>query len=370
MKNNLRSCGCLLIGWAVLTCLAGDLLGQDYNGALEKIFFGRQPSAKAEAMGRSLVATSADAFSAFYNPASTSLKPGWLISASYAGPYYLADKADYTFIGATYHFGNLGVLGLQLFRFSFGEPLFVTDINDPNAQSEKMTPTTSLYSLNYSRETIKDFYVGINFNLVRDKLVDTANSYLIDVGLLKIFRFHQRHSSVKSVSLGASLFNVSNSKMVSDFGPDRKITEILPRTLHVGAACQFFWGRSQLNSVELQTFGLLLHVAYQDLLNSKYLNGFQTGAELSFLQLLFVRLGYYRTDQDDFGFSDTNKNHLSDFTYGFGIALPVSKLTKKNIPLNVQFDMTSLKQPSFIKNYDKWANFSVFNLSINWQFNK
>ena len=54
----------------------------DYIGGFEYYYFNRQPSAKAEAMGRSAVATEIDAFDCLYNPALISLNNGLCLGGS------------------------------------------------------------------------------------------------------------------------------------------------------------------------------------------------------------------------------------------------------------------------------------------------
>lgn len=212
----------------------------------------------------------------------------------------------------------------------------------------------------------KNLYVGINVNYVRDKTVVVGKSYPIDLGLLKIFNFRKN----QKISFGASLYNITNSKIVYDLNNNLDINlgikQAIPISFHLGASYQFFWGNSTLNAVALKTFGILLQLEYQDLFNSKFHNGFRTGAELSFLEMMYVRLGLYREDINDHGFPDVNKSNLTDFTYGLGIEIPINKFTRTKTPLNVKFDITTMKQPSFIENFNNWENFSVYNLSVNW----
>jgi len=368
MQQSYYRNGFVLIGLLLVTFLAGTAIAKDYNGALDFLFFGRQPSAKAEAMGKSMVANGVDAFAAFYNPASISQNKGLVLSTSYASPYYLANKANFKFIGATYKLDKYGVLGLSLYRFSFGSPIFITTETGPDATNETFTPTTSMYSLTFSTETFKDLFVGLNFNFVRDKTVVTGKSYPIDFGLLKVFRFKKNGRTFQRITLGASLYNITNSSIEYNFDQRTPTKEVLPRTLHIGASYQSSFGKSQLNSIELNTFGILLQVEYQDLLNSKFHNGFKAGAEFSFIEMFYLRFGFYDENTNDFGFPATNKNRLTDFTYGFGIEIPINKFTKTRTPIDIKLDMTNMKQPSGIKGFDNFGNFSVYSLSVNWQF--
>ncbi len=79
---------------ALLFLLTASAVAQ-YDGSYSEVFFGRQPSARVEAMGRGSVALFADGFSSFYNPALLSEVGKATVSLSDARPYYLLDKALY-----------------------------------------------------------------------------------------------------------------------------------------------------------------------------------------------------------------------------------------------------------------------------------
>ena len=91
---------------------------QNYNYAF---FYGRQPSAKAEALGRTLVASEDNAFTVFYNPAGLTLIKCLHVGFSYASPFYLADKANYNFLGVAYNTGRYGTISFNRFHYSLHE---------------------------------------------------------------------------------------------------------------------------------------------------------------------------------------------------------------------------------------------------------
>jgi outer membrane receptor protein involved in Fe transport len=66
--------------------------GQYDYGFLQEIFFGRQPSARAEALGRSYAAVDGDLTTIFFNPAGTATLKGLEIDGSYAAPYFYPKK--------------------------------------------------------------------------------------------------------------------------------------------------------------------------------------------------------------------------------------------------------------------------------------
>ncbi len=119
-----------------------------------------------------------------------------------------------------------------------------------------------------------------------------------------------------------------------------------------------------MDSDSLNTLRLLVLADYQLLLNSDYHSGLHTGLELRFLEMLSFRIGYFIESQYDYGLAVENESKISDFTYGLGLQIPLNKLSR--IPLNIQFDYTSLAQPSYTKSQTSWDNFSTFTLRLNW----
>ncbi|MHA1302021.1 MAG: hypothetical protein ACTSO9_21605 [Candidatus Helarchaeota archaeon] len=118
-------------------------------------------------------------------------------------------------------------------------------------------------------------------------------------------------------------------------------------------------------SPKLNIFSILFTSEYQDLFNSKYRTGFRIGTEISLFEMFAFRLGYYRETLDDYGYS-SNKDLLDDITFGFGFQLPLYTITEKKIPLNFKFDMTTLQQPSYTREFDNWENFKVYSFSVHW----
>jgi hypothetical protein len=117
----------------------------------------------------------------------------------------------------------------------------------------------------------------------------------------------------------------------------------------------------------LNTFAGLVHLEYQDLLNSKYYSALRAGGELRFFEMIAIRLGYYRETQEDFGY-DINRDFIEDVTYGFGAELPLDVIGPKGLPVRIKVDITKLEQPSYTKGTTPWGDFTVYSLSANWGY--
>lgn len=153
---------------AMFAGVFSETFSQNYNGVFPEFFLGRQPSARAEAMGRGLSAVTGDALSYYYNPAGMASLKGLNVNASFAGPFYLLDEASYNFLGASYKIEKYGTIGFSRDYFTFGDEVIITD-EFGNPTGETYTPHGQNFRLNLSSEVIKDLYVGANLNLLQPR---------------------------------------------------------------------------------------------------------------------------------------------------------------------------------------------------------
>ncbi|MHA1302020.1 MAG: hypothetical protein ACTSO9_21600 [Candidatus Helarchaeota archaeon] len=199
----------ILIHFTLVPWITNAQIGNKYTDALEELYFGRQPSARTEAMGRCGVAIMEDVFSSFYNPAGLSFNNGLSLSGSYAEPYYLLQNANYNFIGIDYDFKNYGNIGLSRFRFNYGGIEYNGDTD---------SDFISMFILSYAFKPTKDFSLGFNINLIQKKSFQRSFYayrviYPVDVGLLKVFKFRGRKGINQRILIGASLFNIIVQKL-------------------------------------------------------------------------------------------------------------------------------------------------------------
>lgn len=207
--------------------------------------------------------------------------------------------------------------------------------------------------------------IGLNANYLNYNLTDNpANTVYFDFGLIKKFELGQQSAAGHSLNLGASISNLNFGDIEIDFNGN-KSTSDLPVINRYGIAYQFGLDKNWISDT-LNTFELVLSGDYQLLLNSEYLNGFHSGLEITFLEVLSGRIGYYQESIFDYNLPNANENELSAFTYGFGIQLPLHKLTK--LPFNLNFDYTNLPQPSYSKVFRETDNFSAYTIRLSWRF--
>ncbi len=329
-------------------------LGQ-YIGYDKAQFFNRQPSARAEAMGRSYSSIDGDITSSFYNPAGIATIEGAEFTSSFSSKYYLLEDAKYTYLGLGYRFHQYFTLGVTMNRLSLGEIIGV-DMQGGNESS--YTPNTTIYTISAASEPIKDLLVGLNTNLIVDQNSDneSPSSLYFDFGVIKNFYFNRDQNFQHKVGLGASIINFNYAKQTFSFGSDD-----LPVITRIGGNYQMTI-KSNPWLEELNAFRFLASLDYQWVLNSDFHRGIRTGGEILLMELLAIRAGYYHENQNDYG-QDVNTDEQSEFTFGLGIQAPLNKLT--NVPLLVNFDYASAPQPSGARDYT-FSNYSVYSLRVRW----
>ena len=58
---------------------------------------------------------------------------------------------------------------------------------------------------------------------------------------------------------------------------------------------------------------------------------------------------------------------MEEFTYGFGLSIPLYKFYEGKIPLNIKFDYANMKYPeSNDSNWIDYENINSYSLSVNW----
>ena len=350
-----------------------DSYSQTYNGVFQELYFGRQPSARAEAMGKGLASVTGDANSYFYNPAGPASLKGLNLNASFSNPYYVLNNAYYDFFGASYNINKYGTAGFSVDYFDYGINVNVTD--EFGNVTGTFTPKITNYRLNLASEVIPDLFVGLNLNLLNPDLNSgfslsvgnekgsEGNIFYFDLGVIKSFNFSSKSLDQK-INLGTSLINVNTASYSFS---DASQGDQLPVIFRIGAAYDLSLNDRTIVS-KLKSYNFLINIEYEDLFNSAVYGGVHTGLEFTFLEILSLRGGFYTQKINDHGFNSINENSLSEFTYGLGLNVPIKQLTNGETPVEFKFDFASMQQPSYIKIKTDWDNFFVYSFILNWIF--
>ncbi len=366
-KNNMFSNRMSDAIFPLIICSLFKLLpAGDYIGDLEYYYFTRQPSARAEAMGRSSVASESEAFSCLYNPALISLNKGLCLSGSYASPYGLLEDAVFSFLGITYTTEDYGSFGIGRYEFDDGFEGIATDENGNIIGS--FESTEYIYTLTYAYQFPLNYIIGINLSnyyhkqsiplMVGSETNDgISTAFPVDVGILKRIPIDEDKDISHQITFGASLFNILGTTIK---GSDR--SDPLPQIFHLGVAYKLQLG--QLTPQKLRPYQLYTQIEYQDVFNSDFYTGFKLGGEVALYEMLYFRLGYYTQTQNDYGIPG-NRDSIEDFTYGFGLVMPINALFGFKFIENIKFDMLVLDQDADNSPFGEIKDYSNYNLTIN-----
>ncbi|MDA3885668.1 MAG: hypothetical protein PF638_08750 [Candidatus Delongbacteria bacterium] len=345
----------------------------DDNEFFDKLYVDRQPSAKIESMGRCGVVVPDEMFSVFYNPAHISTINGVSVSSSIVSPYSMMDDSQFSFIG----------IGFSLKKkLSFGFSLY-------NYQSEKLdyvlpanivldNPESNDYKLTISLSPNRAFSIGVSGKYVSTNEIDSLfnqkvlKGYDMDVGIHQIVAVTRNRNFRQRTSIGISFINVFSA----DIGNYK-----LPRIMNTGVNFSFIPRVGtiipHINSVLFTFTG-----EYQKMWDSDYHSGMKFGSELLVAEIVSLRCGYYWdkvNDKDETIYYDNPADpefgeinykvyeYIEEFTYGFGLNIPLYRFYGSKIPLNIKFDYANMKYPesndSDLIDYD---NINSYSLSVNW----
>ncbi len=274
-----------LIGTFILVLMGGSALPQVYTGTYSDLFFGPQPGARAEAMGRSIASIPGDPNGYFYNPECLAEVKGLNIDGSAAVKE--SDAPNVTGCAA----------------FNIGKK-FGTGLSFEQSRSALNIRLTAAAVI------AEDLAAGINLNIfdADKKQINSSvwnsiggTTLYFDAGVMKRFKF-EKSESRDEIILGASLVNL-NSAGYESAGGDVK--EKLPVILRAGTSySRIFW----------KYFKGIVNVEYEDVINSKDYQSLHSGLEFGLDPLLFLRVGFFAQDVPG------KKTHTA-VTYGVGVNL-------------------------------------------------
>ena len=355
-----------LLIYVCLVLLGQSIQAQEsknaYNEKYDEILLLRQPSARSEAMGRGYVAAGEDIYSVYYNPAGIARTKGLQFNSTYTpSPILGRNNAFYQFFGLSGKISQYFTLALSNFSFNFGDPAIDRQDNRHG------TPLLKNYKLTAASQPIKNLFVGISANYLRKRnfSIRHASTYL-DIGAIKTVDFNIGDNLRNKISAGASIINVSFGKMAISTDETQLGTQTLPVIARAGVGYNIALTH-ELFTIEMDIIDVLLHFEYQNLLNYEYFTAYRGGCEVKLFEILALRAGTFAESVFDYGFPDFNFSTLSDFTYGFGLIVPFSKLTHERFNVDFFFDYTSLPQLGRSKINNEWKNFNTFNAGVNWK---
>jgi hypothetical protein len=369
---------------SLMICSASRGQAQSWLGASS--FFGHQPDARSEAMGRGNVALQGDVRNMSFNPAALMDLHGLDVYLHSADKWYTFENSEFEQGAMTYRIGERWSFGTAVDGSSISsEHLTFGDMIEPRRgfiyQTEDgfVAPTPRLM-LALASAPIEDLNVGIAVgNIPLDK--EDQDVVYRSLGLSHGGELPTTGSLHHAIRVGASMQNLTFSEESSTvyhmdyFGQvdtSYQITDRIPAIFRGGFGYTARW-RSGWLCDTLPTVAFTAHVQYDDDLTQRNRSAMRIGCEVLILDILAVRGGWYRESVDDQELPNTFTNALEQFTYGFGVQLPLGALTKGKAPIVIGFDYTSLPQVSYYADglgiHDEpWENFQSIGLRLNYGF--
>lgn len=226
--------------------------------------------ARALGMSKSVIASTQDVTSAYWNPAGlTGITKGWQAAAMHAE--YFASIAQYDYVGFATPIDATSTVGVTLIRFGVDDILDTTELidQDGNVDYDRVTKFSAAdYALlaSYARKSLKlkGLSYGVNAKIIYRQIGDYANAigFGFDAGL---------QYQIKKWRFGANLRDVTSTFNAWSYN-DEKI------------ATAFVDGRNELPSenLELTIPRLLLGAGRTFRLNEKYTLHAELGTDITF----------------------------------------------------------------------------------------
>lgn len=251
----------------------------------------------------------------FWNPAGLDVGDQGT-SAMFSYRSYIAD-IGVNYLAVSSRFSGLGSLGLTLRTFNIGE-IHVTTEDQTEGTGEIINPTFFVFGLTYSKLLTDHVSIGAAVNLVNESFANVgATGVAFDAGVQ-----YKNLGGMQGLSVGVSVKNIGTSMQYSGAGlwvqatdpnSERGLTNYkveaasaqMPSIIQIGLGYNKKLGENS---------NALLSVTFE---NDNYgTDQYRIGAEYSFRNSFFIRLGYlYSKDQGG------EKSIFQNYTLGAGVDL-------------------------------------------------
>jgi len=323
-----------------------------------EVFFGRQPSAQAEALGQTGVT-----YSDWINPAAD-FNNALTAYYSYANPFSYWDDVDY-------HYSSISARVTPNIKIGVSYQRTVDEFGFTELYN--YIENNSISKLNFNYQVANNFFVGINadyiYNWVNvDKYTTSIQNpigsskgekysekaWSTDLGLA--YKSTITNMPKHQLLLAASCQNAFATKLECS---TINYQEELPVILKIGSNWLYKKDEGNWSDYILQ-----FHYQYQKLLNSSMCEKHSFGLEYTFFQILTFRGGYF----NEVGNSNYYINDhftTSEFTYGSGLSLDFNRLLPyANLPITVKIDYAHLPlvqrtNPELFKNNTTFNSFTI-----------
>lgn len=236
-------------------------------------------------------------------------------NAMFSYRQYFADMSM-NFAAVSGRLGDLGSFGLSFRSLNIGD-IAVTTEDQPDGTGQIFSPSYFILGLTYSKQLTDRISIGTNFNIISeniDKVNSTGFSFDFGVQYNNLFDVQGFAVGVAVKNLGPTMTFSGNGTYVlandptSSRGPTYLRFDAASAELpsEIGIGLSYLRHFDEENSVTVAA-------AFQN--NNFTYDDYKFGAEYSFKDLLFVRVGYLASFQS----TDQTPNIWQNYTLGVGV---------------------------------------------------
>lgn len=357
-----------------ITVFTGKINSQNsyYNPTHYRgIFYGQPSSTQATGMGLTTI-TLGGIENAFYNPATVGLTEEKInVHLNYASGSQVYKGGKYPFLGVSYRVNDKFIVGISNLTWNDEKNSpWTTIIGGFDENVERRSQ--SVYTLVGAYEVIPNLNIGLSGNYLVDKAVDnnvTNSEFILSLGAVydkEVNWIKSENVSNQKIRFAGSLVNALMKNRIRITYQDFQHFRDLPIHLSLGSSYHLslpFTASFTENKGFFQgapkTMNLALHLQYRDVLkgskkdvtntNHEENTAFGIGAEAWFMDLFAFRMGYYLENRPSEGPKNdgSGSRWVTDkkkgFTWGFGVNLPLNRLSKGKIPFNSEVNFVTSK---------------------------
>ena len=361
------------------------------------IFYGQLTSSRAAGMGLTTI-TLGGIENVVYNPASIGLERNIVnVYLNYSTGDQNFTGGKYGFFGASYKVNKKLVVGLSRQRWGEKDSPWSSILGGVNLNVNSRSQL--MYTLAGAYEVIPNLQIGLSGNYLIDKFVEnniTNTEFIASLGAIydmDVDWIKLNNLENQKIRFAGSFVNLTMKNRIEVTFEDHLEYENVPIHLTLGtsyhASLPFnpdFLSNQQLFSDAPKFVDLSMHLQFRDVLKGPEKTAFTTdheqntsfgiGTEALFMEMIAFRLGYYFEKRpNEFWQGNhwvtTNKQGL---TFGYGVKVPVNKLTQNKVPFDVDVDLVTFKVLNELnkKNYTHPEIFTsnnflfAFGLKLKW----
>ncbi len=234
-------------------------------------FLNISPDAATQAMGGASVASEANAFAIYNNPAAIALSEDkFAIGASY-NMWQSAAETTNNLVTISTFLKTGDKFGIAAAYRSFEKPSY--QVYDANGNDKgDYTPKDMALDLGFSYAVIENLSIGLSFKYISSALSDSATGSCMSADLGAAYIFNR-------ATIAASYTNMFGTMTYDEVGYS------LPTAFKVGASYSLAESAQHSCKVNLQA----------NYLTEESALGIAVGGEYGFKEAVFVRLGYYNS---------------------------------------------------------------------------